>query len=149
MNGNTATSSNTERSPWASATRPSSGAPTPPSPIESPIVTPEATPIRPGRYSWPITIVTAKVAIVAAPISAAEHGASSGPDSRKPTVSGGSTSIEPRSTLRRPKRSASGPPARVPMAPPASITDRAALPTPLLVCRSWAKYSGMKVTKPK
>ena len=55
------------------ASSPSSGAPIPPRPIERPIVTPDATPIRPGRYSWPITIVTAKVAIVAAPGERREH----------------------------------------------------------------------------
>jgi hypothetical protein len=94
------------------------------------------TPRRPGRYSCPITIVTAKVAIVAAPARPAKTTAGTGPESRKPTISGGRVSIEPISTLRRPKRSASGPPIRVPRAPPRSITARAVMPAALLVCRS-------------
>src|SRR5581483_758073 len=44
-----------------SATAPSATAPTPPRPIEKPIESPEAIPIRLGRYSWLSTIVTPKV----------------------------------------------------------------------------------------
>src|SRR6202042_1818213 len=137
-NGRTATTSNTAVRPCASASSPSSGAPTPPSPIDSPIVTPADTPSRPGRYSWPITIVTANVAIVAAPASAANPIATIGPDTMNPTTSGGITSIEPTSTVRRPNRSASGPPVRVPTAPPNSIALSATLPSALPVCRTFS-----------
>src|SRR5262249_32763163 len=55
-------------SPHVSATTPGSGAPSPPRPIERPSVTPDAVPSLPGRYSCPITTVTLKVAITAAPM---------------------------------------------------------------------------------
>ena len=42
---------------------------------------------------------------------------------------GGSTSIEAPTTVRLPKRSASGPMMSVPTAPPTSITVRATLPS--------------------
>ena len=65
--GNAAIINIVNESPALSATRPSSGAPIPPSPIESPIVMPAASPMRPGRYSCPITTVMPNVPTVAAP----------------------------------------------------------------------------------
>jgi len=50
--------------------RRSATAPTPPRPIENPIESPDAIPIRRGRYSWAMTCVTPNVPITHAPTSA-------------------------------------------------------------------------------
>ena len=51
----------------ASATAPSDSAAMPPRPIANPIERPDATPTRPGRYSWLITRLTLNVPITAIP----------------------------------------------------------------------------------
>src|SRR5215211_1151612 len=53
-----------------SASAPTTTAPTPPIPIPKPTVIPEAMPMRCGRYSCPITMVTPKLPITNAPTSA-------------------------------------------------------------------------------
>src|SRR5919197_59170 len=53
-----------------SAIAPRPTAATPPRPIERPIARPDAIPIRRGRYSWLITIVTPKAPITQTPTSA-------------------------------------------------------------------------------
>ena len=86
-----------------------------------------------GRYSWPMTTVTLKVAIVAAPMNASAAIATPGPPLSITTISGVSTPSEVRRTTRRLKRSARRPPISVPIAPHASITVSAAFAVPLEV----------------
>src|SRR3954465_7914883 len=118
--GSTATTSSAVRRLVASAITPSTAAPRPPKPIARPSVTPEAIPRRDGRYSWPMTTVTLKVAIVAAPIRASAPIATPTPPSSSTTMSGVKTAIDVRRTTRRPKRPASRPPAGEPGGDPAA-----------------------------
>ncbi|GLY89016.1 hypothetical protein Airi02_069450 [Actinoallomurus iriomotensis] len=59
VDDSTSRSASAVRMPYASATRPSSGATIPPTDTARPRVTPLAVPIRPGRYSWPSVVCTA------------------------------------------------------------------------------------------
>ena len=131
--GSTAITSNTARSPWASASSPSSGAPTPPRPIDSPIVTPAATP-EPSRQ-----VLLAHHDRDRERGDRRRAGERREHDRRAPGRTAGSrrsaaaARASSRSArVRRPNRSASGPPISVPTAPPSSIAVSAALPSALL-----------------
>ncbi len=105
-----------------SATAPSAVASSPPIPIASPSVMPEARPSRPGRYSWPITTVTENGPSAAIPIAASTT--TNGAVGTCGSASSSSVSgiIEATSTGLRPTRSASRPPISVPIAPATSST---------------------------
>jgi hypothetical protein len=96
--------------------------------MESPIVMPAASPMRPGRYSCPITTVIPKVPTVAAPTSTSNAMPRKGPANVKQKTRGGNTSIDATSIVRLPNLSARGPIVRVPAAPPKSISVRAVFP---------------------
>ena len=98
-----------------------------PIPTPAPRVKPEARPIRLGRYSWPMTIVTLKLEIATKPSS--ENSTMARPASTvvATTRIGDWSRSEAISTGRRPALSASMPPASVPIAPATSIPVSAAL----------------------
>ena len=100
-----------------------------------------------GRYSWLITIVTPKVPITEMPTPASAIAPGTPPTTTKTRISGAVAAVLTSSTGRRPKRSASGPAARVPSPPASSIKDSRWLP--------WAfewpietSQSGTKVIRP-
>ena len=112
---------------------------TPPSPIASPSVIPEASPVRFGRYAWPSTIVIEKLAIVTKPMSPSSAVAPRRARSGRTTSSGSSRTWVPTRTVRAPQRSTSPPPTSVPTAPMASISVSAPLPAASLVLSSATK----------
>ena len=81
-------------------------------------------PIRLGRYSWAITIVTPKVLITEIPTPASAIAPTAPPTATNTRISGAVTAVLTSSTGRRPNRSASGPAANVPSPPASSISER-------------------------
>src|SRR6184192_339592 len=130
-----------------SASAPSAMAAIPPRPIESPIERPDAIPIRRGRYSWLITIVTPKVLITHTPTSASATAPSTPPTSTYASVKGPTKSMLATSTGLRPRRSAIGPAARVPSPPASSISESRWLPCDL-EWPSETSQSGTNVISP-
>ena len=125
--GGAASASRSRRS-TESATAPSATAAIPPRPIDRPIASPEAMPIRLGRYSWLITIVTPNV-----PITQRRRGrARRRPRCRRRARRRGSAARSRRMlttrTGRRPMRSAIGPATSVPSPPASSISESRWLP---------------------
>src|SRR5919201_440622 len=130
-----------------SATAPRPTAATPPSPMERPIASPEAIPIRRGRYSWLITIVTPNVLITQTPTSARATAPRTPPTTTYARISGPVAAMLAISTGRRPKRSAIGPAASVPSPPVSSISESRWLPCDF-ECPSETSQSGTKVMSP-
>src|SRR5919108_1372661 len=130
-----------------SATAPRPTAATPPSPMERPIASPEAIPIRRGRYSWLITIVTPNVLITQTPTSARATAPRTPPTTTYARISGPVAAMLAISTGRRPKRSAIGPAASVPSPPVSSISESRWLPC-AFECPSETSQSGTNVMRP-
>src|SRR5262249_13076812 len=75
------------------ATAPNATGPTPRRPTEGPIERPDAMPIRLGRYSWAITIVTPKVLITEIPTPASAIAPTAPPTATNTRISGGVTAL--------------------------------------------------------
>src|SRR5919197_4095228 len=130
-----------------SAIAPRPTAATPPRPIERPIDRPEAIPIRRGRYSWLITMVTPKVPITQTPTSASATAPRTPPTRMYASARGPTASMLATSTGRRPRRSAIGPAASVPSPPARSISESRGLPCDFEWPRETSQ-SGTKVISP-
>src|SRR5581483_11120600 len=145
--GTSAVAQSAARRSTESASAPSATAPIPPRPIENPIERPDAVPIRLGRYSWLITIVTPNVPTTLTPKSARQIAPATPPKTMKPTTSGGAAIMLAISTGRRPRRSAAGPATTVPIPPTSSISASRWLPYAFEWPRDTSQR-GMNVIRP-
>ena len=131
----------------ASAIAPSATAAMPPSPVARPTDMPDAIAMRLGRYSWLSTIVTPKVLTITAPAVHTATAPTMPPAATYSRISPGVSSMLPRSTSRRPNRSASGPAQSVPATPASRTSDRSVLPYDFEWPRETSQ-SGTNVNRP-